>query len=573
MENNKYISNETINNLTKGQSLNIKQGVLKKFVDNGYIVQGFNDEDGIYTKSLQKQNDTFTNRVKGNIQNRRNQLTDAIGEIRAGIKGTTQEQDANSRPAGDYADASYIDTPKNSALTRVRDVLQGTLRAGGAFAGAVGDSAGLLFTELDRLAGSPTGKLLNGILEKVGFNKLDEDTQKNILASIDVGTAGVGAKALAKPLNNLDSNIGKAVGEVGDVAKNVGKKVKGSIIPNEAQAIKSVRGNLENQLTGTKRNKNTLDTSRTDLLDTISKNTDYHPKIDAENKQFDTSESLGNINRDIEIQSTKLDDLLGSLDKLDNGINTKNIIESIKKNIIKDKDFKSVKATGGEKVFSEINDLVNNIQDVYGDKIPRTEAVKIRRRLDDAIETISDTNLKKQLRQNVRKTFKENIEDSAGSYKDIIKEANNETGKLLEARDFLKDINGQKIKGGRLGDMFRNALASNTGAFVGAGLGFLGGPVGAVVGYFGSKLLGKTLAKNTIAGPITRSVLSKIKNKLPEVFDNVDNLKGNVDEILKKVKDKARKDEVINKFLKGEKVDTKQVKANYEKIVDDIINK
>lgn len=303
-----------------------------------------------------------------------------------------------------------------------------------------------------------------------------------------------------------------------------------NVAPEEAMS--NVKQRLLTQIEGKSSSIKKLDKTRSDILDTIAKNPEYHPEIDAENKAFNTSRSVSAMNRDIKTYSKNLDDLFVKADQYLKKVKTDDVISEVQRNLIKESN-KSGFVVGGEKIFGDIANMLKRMKGAYGETISRKEVWEIRKKIDQGIEKISDTDLKKSLRADTRKAFAKSLEESIPSdQQGLVKEAMGEIGKVIEARDYLGDVlSGSKINGGRLTDLIRNAVAADAGkAFAGVTGFAAGGPVGAVGGWIVSKKIGNWLAKNTLTTAADRKALEGFIRESPDVFDRVKKYINTLDE-------------------------------------------
>jgi hypothetical protein len=158
--------------------------------------------------------------------------------------------------------------------------------------------------------------------------------------------------------------------------------------------------------------------------------------------------------------------------------------------------------------------------------VPRSEIWRLRQTIDKAINSMSDNQVAKSLRQDVRKAFAESLESSLpGDQKDLVKRAMGEVQKIIEAEKYTNDVlKGFKIQGGKMTDLVRNAVSAEVGKSVGIGTvggGIVGGLPGAAAGFYVSKKLGEWLAKNTLLNAAQRNAIIKVVKENPEVFDDM----------------------------------------------------
>jgi hypothetical protein len=139
------------------------------------------------------------------------------------------------------------------------------------------------------------------------------------------------------------------------------------------------------------------------------------------------------------------------------------------------------------------------------------------------VNSISDTNVKKSIRQDVRTAFQETLEKSVPANQNLVRGAMTELQKLIEARNYSAEVlNGFKIRGGKLTDIVRNAVATNVGQIAGGGVGgAVGGIPGAAMGWVASEKIGNWLAKNTLSNAADRRALAKLKVEQPTIWKDI----------------------------------------------------
>lgn len=385
----------------------------------------------------------------------------------------------------------------------------------------------------------------NLISESKGLQKLATTTQApeiaqslsdlvNGILAIEGTVTGItgAAKGAAKiptvtkeAVSATKTGLGKAKGAVSEGMGGVEAKVRGFTPEKSVERFKNA---FSEQMYGTQARTKKLEGYNTDVIDTIAKDTRYHPEIDVDNKSLITDNSVRNLNDDIAAGSQKLDELFKKVDETYGGVDTQKVVQQVTQNVIQEMN-KPIYIELGKQPFIEIADKLQRLRQIYPISVPRTEIWELRKALDDAISKLADTNLKRQLRLQQRKAYSSLLEDVPGSEKNLVKRGMGEIQKMIEARDFMaQSVNGAKLKGGRLGDMLRNTVSAGLGQTVGTGLGgaFFGVP-GAVTGYAMSKALGNWLAKNTLTTAGDRLVLEKLIVSRPDIWNEiVDYIKG-----------------------------------------------
>lgn len=109
----------------------------------------------------------------------------------------------------------------------------------------------------------------------------------------------------------------------------------------------------------------------------------------------------------------------------------------------------------------------------------------------------------------VGKSFQEGIEQQAlkAGFEDVA-QLNREIGDILEAAKFLKSLDGNSLKYGKVG---KYAFA-----IVGASLGT--GIVGKILGFAGGEMIGDLLMRADVANPVKRLILRSLEQKSPEAY-------------------------------------------------------
>jgi hypothetical protein len=249
----------------------------------------------------------------------------------------------------------------------------------------------------------------------------------------------------------------------------------------------------------------------------------YDAEIDIENRTFNTTNAVAEMNKDISLYSEQLQSLFKKADETQGLVPLSSLEQNIASTLLNPKN-KSTYVVAGKNVFADTGEMISRAKQVYGNEIPREEIWNIRKQIDQNIEKITDTDIKKNLRLDVRRAFADTLENSVGDSSSLVKRGMEEISKIIEARDYSRDLlNGSKISGGKLTDIIRNATASSLGQSTGAvGGGLVGGIGGAVVGYTASRAIGNWLARNTLSTSAERKALQNLIKKEPSVFKEIE---------------------------------------------------
>ena len=461
-----------------------KQQVIDGLVARGYQLEGLNAPKSV------------TQKVTGALKERASNVVEAVKDV-GQAQGVTET----------LAQAGRV-----------------PLRALGQAAGAVGDVIG--------------ETVVNPTLQATG---LDQPLAQGVQA---VAESGVG-QAVKSGLEQIPQPIKEAVGDVANVAglvtggtgakvagETVGKgvvkgaeAVQGNLkklvdtIPTQKvtspeNAVLNIKSNLLSQIEGKATSLKALAKQKTGVLDTIAADPRYHPDIDIDNKAFNTTNAVNALNEDISSNSELLKSLFAKVDETQGLVKPDTIVGNVIDKVLNEKN-KLASVVGGKGVFKDIGDILDRVKTQYANGMSRSDIWELRKMIDDSVNAISDTNLKKNIRVDVRNAFKTTLEESVPGNK-IVKSAMGELEKLIEARNYSQDIlNGFKIRGGKLTDVIRNAVVSDigrgTGAILGVGGGAVGGVAGsiggAIAGFAASKQIGNWLAKNTLSSAADRKAL------------------------------------------------------------------
>ena len=356
------------------------------------------------------------------------------------------------------------------------------------------------------------------------------------------GAGAIGKEALSIAKEGVEKGaeaVSKKTGDVYDLTKGAFRRKP----VRTEDAIKSVKDNLLSQIEGKKASMVKLDKTRSDVLDTISSDPRYHPEIDVENKTFNTQNAVNELNADINELGTKTRELFSVSDEIDGGVPVQQVVDDVKKTLFTERN-RAKLAVAGEGFGKELERKMQNIANVYGDTIPRQDLWDIRKSIDDDINKLSDTNLKRDLTQSVRAGFANSLERIPGENASLVKRSMAEMQKLIEARDYSKDVLGTfKIRGGKLTDIIRSGVGTAIG-------GVTGGIGGAVAGYVLSNKIGSYLAKNTLSSAAERRTLAALIKERPDILDEIDGYIGNLKGV-----EKRRAEKNINDVID---IDTKE---------------
>jgi hypothetical protein len=494
MEKDKYISRQVMNTLINEYKVsdNELESFFNDFKNNGYIIEGFNEPK---PSTVQKIGSDVVQRGRNILQ--------------------------SAEEAG-----------QATGVEKVARTLQFPLRVAGQTAGAVGDvvggaiGAGLEKTGLDKPLAQGIQKVAEMPVVKGAtdlYGQLPQEVRGSIGDVANIATVGAGgsvAKTGARVAGNVAEDVAKGV-KLNVVKLSELSPIGKTVTPE--QAVTKVKENLLSQIEGKKSTLKGLDKAKSDILDTVSKDTRYHPEIDIENRTFNTTNAVAEMNKDISLYSEQLQSLFKKADETQGLVPLSSLEQNIASTLLNPKN-KSTYVVAGKNVFADTGEMISRAKQVYGNEIPREEIWNIRKQIDQNIEKITDTDIKKNLRLDVRRAFADTLENSVGDSSSLVKRGMEEISKIIEARDYSRDLlNGSKISGGKLTDIIRNATASSLGQSTGAvGGGLVGGIGGAVVGYTASRAIGNWLARNTLSTSAERKALQNLIKKEPSVFKEIE---------------------------------------------------
>lgn len=434
-------------------------------------------------------------------------------------------------------------------LSGVADVIEGGFGVAGATLESADDailsgSTGRAFTKIaEPIVNTDFVKSVIGELNK--FDKRTGGVAGDIftigsvlpigrVAKIAVKEGEILSKLKTTPLSEYFSKV--------KITENLPDKINQIIKPTTEKAI----GNTYKGLSDLVENSKSLlkdftkrEGSGKDPIRVIAENPDYIVSINSEAKTIDAFKSISNLKRDVKEFSGLRDVLLSTADETLPPIYTNDIIKNAIENISA-KNYKNYLDEGTKAVKQVLNKL-KSLKKFNPETISRIDLNEVRKGLDETINTFTNTKLKDKLRLDLRRVFKETLENSIPD-NTLLKELNLKIGDLLDTEDFLsKKLNGAKIKGGALTDLGIKLTGSNLGGIIGAGAGgVIAGPVGILGGYAVSDFLSKNLIKNAINNPFDRKVLEKlmqqkpeIVNKVEEYIDNLKNVKPGTLEVVK----------------------------------------
>lgn len=157
-----------------------------------------------------------------------------------------------------------------------------------------------------------------------------------------------------------------------------------------------------------------------------------------------------------------------------------------------------------------------NLRKVYGEEIPlsKLDEIKSARWKEASKRGLFDTQqqLNKDINYNIAKAAQRKIESVARRMgAEDVAQLNREIGDKLEAARFLEMLDGETVKGGRLGGYFARGIGAMAG-------GSVGGPIGTILGAFGGDVVANILMSNSVAGPVKRLILKRVQRQDPVAY-------------------------------------------------------
>src|SRR5215216_5601388 len=397
----------------------------------------------------------------------------AIEPQRSGASGAKQI-------VGDAAKtASYLYTPAKGAKV-LKAGSKGAVKEGfiqGAKTGAVGGAA------------YSGGQALID-------DKSAEDVVKDTLTGAVVGGATGGAIGGVVPL--VAKGAQKATQLIKDKT-GLGVKSVDSTVKNKI--INEVESKYDELFTGTKSAKKAFTKSTTQGKTPSRFLAEHGLIVDTEGGKVNIQSTVEKINKQAEPLEDVLDDILKtkdanpsapkiSLDEL--GVKAKRRIST-----------ETNKASGYlQKQYAEIDNFINELKQSFGDSVNLSTLNTIKRGQwqQSAVFDATRPSYTKDIHYALGREAKDLIETSVEEAD--IKGLNSYLGDHYDAIKNLQKIDGNAVKGGRLGKYFART--------VGAAIGAQGGPLGSIAGAFGGDFVSGVMQNNYITNPIKKMMLERI---------------------------------------------------------------
>lgn len=160
---------------------------------------------------------------------------------------------------------------------------------------------------------------------------------------------------------------------------------------------------------------------------------------------------------------------------------------------------------------AQVKEIFSKYRQIYGNDVPLdilNEMKRGQRSLTNVFDA-SKPRFATDVHYQTSKVLMNKIENAAPELN--VSEFNKNYGDHIDASKLLKSINGQAVKGGKLGKYFSQAAGSIVGSTVGSSMGPLGTVGGAVAGDFVGGALQSNTARNAVLPPMVKKALEKGK--------------------------------------------------------------
>lgn len=410
-----------------------------------------------------------------------------------GVPEAPQEQTLGSKLQGRVQDASH--GLGLATQGGIGNIAQGALQAVGAGAGAVGDIAqkGLEFIpgvkSLEGALGGLVGDAANTPLGQSVVSTAQQFTQQHPELAKDIGAVGNIASVIP---------LFKGVGLAADAVKTgASKAFEGSLA---GMAEKELTGATSATISG----RTALGAAQArgiePVKEIISKR--YIPTIT--DGKYDFAPAYEKAKADM----TTLEDNYQKL--LDTSAATGNVadkipVETVRKAALADVE-RELSGTGNVKAaLKKVNNIFDENIKQKGDLISLSDLNAMKRKVRESVN-FKSSNLESGVAYNVGQSL-QNAVESYGEKAGVagIKEANKQMAHNIEARKFMKMLNGKSPKVGKLGKVLREGSADVAG-----GAGELAGNMVGLpfVGALGGRALGRGIAgggKGTVLKLLSRA--------------------------------------------------------------------
>lgn len=407
----------------------------------------------------------------------------------------------------------------------------------GNLGGAGKDAFNFAFPVVKDLADDAQGQNQKSFLQQLGDAGLSAlwfvpglgegtDLLANIGKGALLGYGGDVSSKLSQGNTNLGQILTPGLGTLtGGVAGGILPKIMGSLGKTftEEGAVSAAEDNVEKSIGATKSGRNFLSDSSGVGMNPSKLIVRSGSIPDIVDGRFVTDTAEQNIQKRIgqlgEARATALDKVIKPIS-----------VDELRQEALG--QVGALKATGETGSMStKINKIFDDFKSTYGDTISAKDLEKIKEAQAGAsgiykrTGQIGEQNASSII-GNVARGKIESLADEAGfpgmnEYNQYIKEHYN-------AMDALNKLNGQTVKGGRLGNMLRGHTIAGISGLAASSLGggFLGTLAAAGGGEAGNAILSKILGETSISNPLRDAVMSKIAQENPDIVQRLLDFSG-----------------------------------------------
>lgn len=343
---------------------------------------------------------------------------------------------------------------------------------------------------------------------------------------LEGGAVGYGAGALSQLSQGKDigssfsPNTTNLLGAAtGGIAGGVLSKLSSLLGRNitEKGALDAVQGNLEDAMNATKSGANLLKDLKTAGHDPMGLAVRENAIPDIVNNQFDSTAAKKIVQKN----NSELGSLRAGI------LDTSGVRGSLPmlKNEILDTINSTMSGTARDHALDLTNKEFDTLIGQYGKQPSATamETVKeyLQGRGNYEMATPSITTNAYRTMADAAKTQMEKIAEKSGVPN--MGELNKLMSSHYATLDALDKINGQRVAGGRLGNILRGHTMAGVGAMAGNafGGGFLGTVAGAVGGEGANTVISKILGETSFTNPIREAVTKRIETQNPEIVQKI----------------------------------------------------
>jgi hypothetical protein len=401
-----------------------------------------------------------------------------IEEQKGGMSGIKQV-------AGDATKtASYLYTPAKGASV-LRGGLSGAVRQG-------------------TIQGAKTGAIGGGLYSG-GQALIDDKSAGEIVKDTATGAAFGGATGGA--LGGTVPLVSKGVQKTSQLVKDktgLGTKQPSNTV--KERIISEVEQKYDELFTGTKSAKKTYGKSTAQGKTPSRFLAEHGLIVDIDNGKVNAQATIEKITKQAEPLEDVLDDILKAKDA--NPGATKISLDELGAKAKQRISTETNKASGYlDKQYKDIDNFIASLKQSFGNSVNLSTLNQIKRGQWQQSKVFDATrpSYTKDIHYALGKEAKEIIEQSVQEAD--IKGLNSYLGDHFDAINNLMKIDGNAIRGGRLGKYF----ARTAGAVIGA----KAGPLGSIAGALGGDFVSSVMQNNHIANPIKRMMFERITRENP----------------------------------------------------------